>query len=320
MPEERVPLGRSDVLVPRLGCGVMTWGEARGLARLHPAQTAYGGGEGRDAERLAFEASVAAGVTLFDTAQMYAGGASERRLGELAHGTDVLVATKFPGTMWARPDSIPASLDASLERLRRASIDVFQHHFPSRLMPVRPVMQQLAAVVGSGKARAVGVSNYSAEQLRLAHRVLADLGVAMASNQVQYSLLHRAPEIDGVLDACQELGVTLIAYQPMASGALTGKYGPGTRPKGLRRFLPPFRGRGLEQLQPVVSLLREIGTQHGASPGQVALRWLVENPLVLPIPGARNGTQAAANAKALTFSLDPAEVAALDKATTAWRR
>src|SRR6476620_10071088 len=101
----------------------------------------------------------------------------------------------------------------------------------------------MADAVEAGKVKAVGVSNYSAEQMRIAHASLADRGVPLASNQVQYSLLHRQPETDGVLDACRELGVTLIAYQPLANGALTGKFVAGARPSGFRRFMPRFRGK-----------------------------------------------------------------------------
>jgi aryl-alcohol dehydrogenase-like predicted oxidoreductase len=155
--------------------------------------------------------------------------------------------------------------------------------------------------------------------MRLAHAVLAERGIPLASNQIEYSLVHRQPETDGVLDACRELGVTLIANQPLANGALTGKFVGGARPSGFRRFMPRFRGNEREATGPVVAPLREIGEAHGRSPGQVALRWLIENEVVLPIPGAKNGRQAADNAGALAFSLTPAEIEALDRATTAWR-
>jgi aryl-alcohol dehydrogenase-like predicted oxidoreductase len=141
----------------------------------------------------------------------------------------------------------------------------------------------------------------------------------VATFQVEYSLLHRQPEVDGVLDACRELGVTLIAYQPLASGALTGKYISGTRPTGLRRFMKQFRGKGMQAVAPVVALLREIGERYGKSPAQVALRWLIENEAVLPIPGAKNARQAAENAGALSFSLTSGEIEALNQATLAWR-
>jgi aryl-alcohol dehydrogenase-like predicted oxidoreductase len=123
-----------------------------------------------------------------------------------------------------------------------------------------------------------------------------------------------------VLDACRELGITLIAYQPLAMGVLTGKYRPGDRPKGIRRFGRYYRGGGLRRAQPVLSLLGEIGERHAKTPAQVALRWLIEQDGVLPIPGAKTGRQAASNAEALSFSLVAAELEALDRATTAWRR
>ena len=180
-------------------------------------------------------------------------------------------------------------------------------------------MDLMADAVESGKVKAVGVSNYSAEQMRIAHTALARRGIPLASNQVEYSLLHRQPEVNGVLDACCELGVMLIAYQPLASGALTGKYATGIRPTGLRRFMGIFRGKHLEAVAPVVSLLREIGVRYGKSPAQIALRWLIENENVLPIPGAKNGKQAADNAGALLFHLTPEEIEAPNQATLAWR-
>jgi aryl-alcohol dehydrogenase-like predicted oxidoreductase len=312
------PLGRSDLLVPRLGLGAMTWGEAHGLARLHPAKSAYGGAEGREQERGAWEASIAAGVTLFDTAAMYAGGASERRLGELSSDA-ALIATKFPATLWASTEDMPGQLVDSLRRLRRDHVDVYQHHFPSRRVDIARLMNLMADAVAAGQVRAVGVSNYSADQMRRAHAALALRGIPLASNQVEYSLLHRRPETNGVLDACRELGVTLIAYQPLASGALTGKYTPTNRPRGLRRYAKPFRRRGLVALEPITAVLREIGERHGTTPAQVALRWLIENDTVLPIPGAKNRAQAQANAGALTFHLTQDEIDALDTATRAWR-
>jgi aryl-alcohol dehydrogenase-like predicted oxidoreductase len=211
---------------------------------------------------------------------------------------------------------MPRDLDASIARLGR--VDLYQHHFPFWWVSIPRLMELLADAVAAGTIKAVGVSNYSAQAMRMAHAVLAKRGVPLASNQVEYSLLNRQPEVNGVLDACRELGVTLIAYEPLASGALTGKYTSGTQPTGLRRLTPNFRGKGLEALVPVVGLLREIGERYGSSPAQVALRWLIENPTVLPIPGAKNGRQAADNAGALSFALTADEIAALDRATQAW--
>jgi len=297
----------------------MTWGNPSGRSRWGPAKLAYGGTPGPEEEQRAFEASLSAGADLFDTAAMYSGGASERRLGELADGEQVLIATKFPPGWRSTAEALPAALDQSLARLRRSTIDLYQHHFPSRRISIPSLMTLMADAVDAGKVRAIGVSNYSAAQLRIAHAALAERGIPLASNQVEYSLLHRAPEVNGVLDACQELGITLVAYQPLAQGVLTGKYRPGDRPTGIRRFGRYYRRDGLQKVQPVVALLREIGERYSKTPAQVALRWIIQKESILPIPGAKNGRQAASNAEALSFTLVGAEMEALDQATTAWR-
>jgi len=302
-----------------MGVGAMIWGDPRGLARWTPAKLAYGGAHGYDEEKQAVELSLAAGVNLFDTAAMYSAGASERRVGELVRGKEALIATKFPGSLRFRTENLPLELDASLRRLGRSYVDLYQHHFPTKSVDIPQLMEQLAETVEAGKVKAVGVSNYSAEQMRMAHEALARHGIPLASNQVEYSLLHRQPETDGVLEACRELGITLIAYSPLSMGALTGKYSGKRKAGGLRRFMPRFKRKSLEAIQPVLRLLRQTGERYSKTPSQVALRWLLENPLVLPIPGAKNGQQALDNAGALTFRLTAEEIEALSQATMAWR-
>lgn len=319
--EHKTTLGQSNLHVPRMGVGAMIWGDPKGLARLHPAKTAYGGAHGIEEEKRAIEVSLEAGIDLFDTAAMYSLGAAERRLGELAQGLDLLIATKFPSGFSFRVEDFPKELEMTLARLRRDAIDLYQHHYPNAKISIPKLMDQLADAVESGKVRAVGVSNYSAEQMREAHAALAKRGIPLASNQVEYSLLHRQPEVDGVLDACRELGITLIAYTPLAGGMLTGKYSAQNRPGGFfRRILPQYSRKALDAIQPVVKLLREIGTRYSKTPSQVAIRWLIENPIVLPIPGVKNGKQAMDNAGALSFSLTPEEVEMLSQATMDWRK
>lgn len=312
---QSMTLGQTDIRVSRLGIGAMVWGDMSAAPRWNPARNVYGPTSSAEEQRAALEVSLAAGVNFIDTAAMYGKGASERRVGELTAGIDVVVATKFPFGFFSRASSLPATLEESLARLRRTRIDLYQVHFPSRWMSIPTVMNLMADAVEAGKVRAVGVSNYSADQMRTAHAELARRGLALTSNQVQYSLLHRDPETDGVLDTCRELGATLIAYMPLASGALTGKYSAATRPAGWRRYSSAFRGRNLVDLAQVVDLLKEIGSRHDRSPGQVALRWLIQQDGVLPIAGAKNASQAAQNAGALTFTLDDEEVRALSKAT-----
>ena len=221
--EKMISLGRSPLIVPRLGVGVIIWGERKGLARFTPAKLAYGGAHGAEEEKRAFEVSVAAGVTLFDTAAMYSSGASEQRLGELARDKEVLIASKFPGTLRFHVENFPKELDASLRRLGRSTIDLYQHHFPVNSISITELMELLANAVEAGKVKAVGVSNYSVDQMRTAHEALAKRGIPLASNQVQYSLLHRQPEVNGVLDACRELGITLHCLLSPGNGCFNRK-------------------------------------------------------------------------------------------------
>jgi aryl-alcohol dehydrogenase-like predicted oxidoreductase len=138
--------------------GAMTWGSPTGRSRWGPAKLAYGGAFGPEEEQLAFEASLLMGVDLLDTAAMYSGGASERRVGELAEGKRVVIATKFPPGWLSRAESLPDALDQSLVRLRRRTIDLYQHHFPSRRISIPSLMGFMADAVEAGKVRAVGVS------------------------------------------------------------------------------------------------------------------------------------------------------------------
>src|SRR4029450_548281 len=164
---ETVTLGRTEVRVPRLGLGVMIWGEASGAQRLMPAKSAYGGTNAAD-EQAAFDASLAAEINFFDTAAMYSAGGSERRLGELAEGKRVGIGTKFPPTPPGGAEDMPQALQATLRNLRRNSVHLYQHHFPSRRVDIAKLMDLMADAVQAGKIKAVGVSNYSAAQRGLA--------------------------------------------------------------------------------------------------------------------------------------------------------
>lgn len=318
--EVTVELGGELRLSP-LGVGAWAWG-TRNI-------WGYGKEYGRADVAAAFRTSLDSGVSLFDTAEIYGRGASERIIGELLRereknsnsGERPVVATKFaPLPYRLDPRSLLKALDASLDRLGVSTVDLYQIHFPSPLLRMNGLMDVLAETVKEGKVRQVGVSNYSAEQMQRAHDRLALHGVRLASNQVHYSLLNRAPETNGVLEACRDLGVTLIAYSPLAQGLLTGKYRPGVKPSGyFRRLGRSFSDRNLKKIEPVVEILQEIGESHGRKPSQVALNWLVTRPGVLAIPGAKDENQARQNAGALGWSMTPGEHEKLGLATLGWR-
>jgi aryl-alcohol dehydrogenase-like predicted oxidoreductase len=303
---ETVALGASPLRVSPLGVGTWQWGDR--------AMWQFGNGYTRADCDAAYASSRALGVTFFDTAEIYGRGTSEQILGRLVRRESAppVVATKFaplPGRLTTA--SVGRALSASLNRLGLSAVDLYQVHWPYTLLGLDDVMMALADEVTAGRVRAVGVSNFSARQMERARAVLARRGVPLASNQVSYSLLQRAPEQNGVLEACRQLDVRLIAYSPLSQGALTGKYHEGTRVRGLRRATALFRPAALHASAPLIQRMREIGAAHGnKTPAQVALNWLMCRG-TLPIPGAKNAAQAAANAGALGWELTDEEYAQL---------
>jgi len=238
----------------------------------------------------AFLAATEGGIDLFDTAEVYGHGRSEQILGYMARRCErpVRIATKFgllPGRTAA---DVGRALDASLKRLRVERIALYQVHWPDRsVASAAALMDAMAREVERGRVGAIGVSNFSATELREAHAALAERGVPLASNQVRYSYLHRAPETDGVLDACRELGVTLLAYSPLEQGLLAGKLD-----------LTGPRRDAANHLDRAAAALAELGER----PAVAALRWLIARGVV-PIVGATSGAQMRENLRALTASV-----------------
>ncbi len=211
-----------------------------------------------------------------------------------------------------RGQALPAALKSSLERLQLPRADVYLLHFPLPPVPIETWAASLADAVKAGLAGAVGISNCGPAQMRRAHAALEAHGVPLACNEVEYSLFKRTPERTGLLSLCRELGVTMIAYRPLAQGMLSGKYSPEHPPAGMRALL--FGKRFLAGVPPVVEALRRIGEKHGKSVSQVAVNWIICKG-ALPIPGAKDPQQARENAGAMGWRLLPEEVAALDALT-----
>lgn len=303
----RVSLGATDVRVAPLAVGTWSWGDRP----FWGYETEFTPRDVVDA----FSASVDAGLTLFDTAEVYGHGESEKILGFMARksGAPLVVATKFAPLAGRRATDLPRALATSLRRLGLPCVDLYMAHWcDPAVASIASMMDGLAAAVHAGTVRAVGVSNFSAAEMREAHARLASQGVALATNEVEYSLLARGAETDGVRDACRELNVTLLAYSPLAQGLLTGKYGVGRVPPGPRGAQPRFADEALARAESVVRTVREIAAGHAhARPEQVALAWLMAQRGVVPVAGAKTGPQAEANAGALELSLADDELEAL---------
>lgn len=299
-----VPLGKTAIRVSPVGLGAWQWGDTM--------MWSYGKGYGEQDVRAAYDAALAVGINFIDTAELYGRGQSERLLGQfMDHAHPPVVATKFAPLPWRlSKGKLLDALKASLERLGMAQVDLYQVHFHIPPLSVETWADGLADAVHGKLARAVGVSNYSVEQMRKAHAVLAKRGVPLATNQVEYSLIERKPERTGLVDVARELDVTLIAYSPLGKGMLTGKYNAQNPPPGARGRL--YRGEKLAKLDPINAALKQVGEAHGGkTPGQVALNWLICKGAV-PIPGAKNARQAEQNAGALGWRLTDEEVARLD--------
>lgn len=303
--------------IPPLGVGTWSWGDSLFWQ--------YGKDYGASDVQRAFQVSLAAGITFFDTAEVYGLGKSEELLGQFIQATEtpVMVATKYFPLPWRfKPQAVADALTASLKRLQLPTVALYQVHWPfDFLMGQKALMNALADEVKQGRIQSIGVSNYSASQMHQAHGYLAERGIPLVVNQVQYSLLHRKIESNGVLSTARDLGMTILAYSPLAQGLVTGKYRVETyqTPAGARRLDPRFSKDGLRKIEPLINVLREIGKGHDKTPAQVALNWLIGQGNVVPIPGAKNAQQAEQNAGALGWSLTSDERQQISEVSAAWR-
>ncbi len=311
-------MGRTDLRVSAVGLGCWQFSQGRGLVgAFWPAMSEA------DVDAVV-RASLDAGVDWFDTAEAYGRGASERSLARALQAAgrspgDVVIATKWTPNLRTSP-SIRETFSDRVEALRPYAVDLHQVHHPFGLSPVEAEMRVMAGLIEKHQIRAVGVSNFSAPQLRRAHAELTKHGRVLASNQVRFSLLDRSIERNGVLEVCRELGISIIAYSPLGQGLLSGRYHDdprAIRQGGLRRFLPAFGAKNLERTVPLLDTLKRVAEEQASTPAEVALAWVlqVHGDLVLAIPGARTSEQARMNARAAELRLTADQVDLLDRAS-----
>jgi aryl-alcohol dehydrogenase-like predicted oxidoreductase len=295
---ELAELGTSGLRVSRVGLGCNNFG-----SRIELAET-----------RKVVEAALDAGVTFFDTAEVYGGrGGSERMLGEILEGrrSEVVIATKFgwaPDRGHGGAEYVRDAIVGSLERLRTDYVDLYYLHKPDPDTPIGETLAVLDELVTAGMVRAIGCSNFSAEQLAEADRVAGEQGTArLTVLQNEYNVLRRDDD-DDVLPLCRELGVGYVPYFPLASGLLTGKYRPGAPPAQGR-----LAGRELdpERLERVEALAR-FATDHGHTLLDLAISALASTPgITSVIAGATKPEQVRANAAAGRWRLSDDELEAL---------
>ena len=316
MTMQKRPLGKTDIEVTPIGLGVMQFAGGKGMFRAMFPEIS------QDQMSMIIKAALDGGINWFDTAELYGRGRSERGLavGLRAAGVesdDVIVATKwFP--MLRTAGNISKSIDSRIMYLDGYSIDLYMVHQPNSFSPPEAEMEAMAELVEAGKIRSVGVSNFDAERMRRAHFALEKHGIPLAVNQVQYSLLHRSIESDGVLETAKELGITIIAWSPLARGILSGKF---HRDRSILSATPFARRmmlrRNLERTRPLIGILEDIAAHYDATPAQVALNWVIhsQGDTVVAIPGASKVEQAQGCAAAMNFMLSKEDMRQLDVAS-----
>jgi aryl-alcohol dehydrogenase-like predicted oxidoreductase len=284
-----------------------------------------------DAATACVRAALDAGITTFDTADVYANGAAETVLGEALKGErraslEILTKVYWPTGPKGPNDSglsrkhIMESINASLTRLQTDYVDVYQAHRYDTETPLEETMRAFADVVRAGKAHYIGVSEWTADQVRAGHALATELGIQLVSNQPQYSMLWRVIEAE-VVPTSAELGVSQVVFSPIAQGVLTGKYKPGaelpsgsraTDEKGgattIKRFLNDETLTRVQQLEPIAADL-------GLSMAQLAVAWVLQNDNVAAaIIGASRPEQVAENVKASGVKLEPEVMKRIDEA------
>ncbi|MGE5696293.1 MAG: aldo/keto reductase [Candidatus Sericytochromatia bacterium] len=293
--------------VSRIGLGTWQFG-----SREWGYGERYASGPARDIVQRA----LAMGVTLFDTAEVYGFGKSERILGEalgdkraeVAVASKIMPVAPFPAVIKQRER-------ASARRLQLDRIPLYQIHQPNPVVPDSVIMPGMRSLLDSGDIGAAGVSNYSLARWRKAD---AALGRPVISNQVHFSLAH-PQALDDLVPFAERENRIVMAYSPLAQGLLGGKYGVDNRPGGVRAANPLFGTENLRRIEPLLQTLRDVATQAGAKPAQVALAWLISLPGVVAIPGASSVEQLEFNVAAADIELSAQSRDALTDAARAFR-
>lgn len=305
-------LGKSGLEVSALGLGCM------GMS--------FGYGPAADKREMIalIRKAVELGVTFFDTAEVYGPFTNEELVGEaLAPFRDrVVIATKFGFNIdfqtganrgvCSRPERIRQAVDGSLKRLGIETIDLLYQHRVDPTVPIEDVAGTVKALIADGKVRHFGMSEPGVQTLRRAHAVLP-----VAAVQNEYSLWWRAPETNGILAACDELGIGFVPYSPLGKGFLTGAMGKDFKlgDGDFRKSVPRFSPEAMQKNQALVDLLQRVASQKGATPAQIALAWLLaQRPYIVPIPGTTKRHRLEENLGAVRVTLSEADLREIESA------
>lgn len=315
-------IGKSDLMITPIGLGCWQFSKQKNMAgKFWPDME-------DDLIKQMVKISLEGGINWFDTAEIYGNGASEKALA--ASLTDIgkkpgeiIIATKW-WPMFRTASNILKTIDQRIEALAPYPIDLYQVHQPWGFSNEKAEMEAMAKLVKEHKIRYVGVSNFSAAQMRSAWAALQKQDIQLVSNQVRYNLLDRKIESNGILQTAKELGITIIAYSPLAQGLVTGKFHDNPdllKNIGMRKYSSPFKPAGLEKSRPLIKTVQELAIKYGVTSSQIALNWLISfhGETVVAIPGATKESHASENAGAMTFTMTAEDLSLLDIKSTLFR-
>jgi len=316
------PLGRTEIMVTPIGLGCWQFSKQNNMAgKFWPTL------EDSMIEKIV-SLSLEGGINWFDTAEIYGGGVSEKALSKALKAAgknpgEVFVATKWwPAFRFA--SNIGKTINERIRLLDPYPIDLYQVHQPFSFSGEKAEMIAMAELFGRKLIKSIGVSNFSAKKMENSWETLQKFGIPLASNQVRYSLLDRRIESNGVMDLAKKLGITIIAYSPLAQGLVTGKFhdNPGLLKNiGFRKYSSQFKPEGLEKSRPVVILVKELALKYNVTPSQVALNWLIQynGDTVVAIPGATKEIHVKENCGAMSFRLSDEDMLRLDKVSSIFK-
>jgi aryl-alcohol dehydrogenase-like predicted oxidoreductase len=315
-------LGRTGIMVTPIGLGCWQFSKQKNMAgKFWPTL------EDKMIERIV-SFSIDGGINWFDTAEVYGSGESEKVLSMALKAAgkkpgEVLVATKW--WPWFRfASNIRKTINERIRLLDPYPIDLYQVHQPWGFSSEKSEMTAMAELFNRKLIKAIGVSNFNAKKMENSWEALQKSGIPLATNQVKYSLLDRSIESNGVMDMAKKLGVTIIAYSPLAQGIVTGKFHDSPellKNIGFRKFSSQFKPEGLEKSRPVVVLLKEFAVKYNVTPSQIALNWLIHfnGDTVVAIPGATKETHVKENCGAMSFKLSDEDMVKLDNVSSIFK-
>lgn len=315
-------LGRTNLMVSPIGLGAWQFSKQKNMAgKFWPTLE-------DDLINKVVSLSLEGGINWFDTAEVYGNGASERALSQALQSLgkkpgEVLIATKW-WPMFRFASNIAKTIDDRIDALAPYPIDLYQVHMPWGFSSKKSEMIAMAELYDRKLIKSIGVSNFSSQKMKNSWETLDKKGIPLASNQVLYNLLNRKIESNGVMDMAKKLGISIIAYSPLAQGLVTGKFHDNPellKNIGARKYSSLYKPKGLEKSRPVVMLVKELALKYNVTPSQIALNWVINfhGDTVVAIPGATKEIQAKENVAAMSFKLSDEDMSKLDKVSAIFK-